>query len=315
MRIALITGASGQDGYYLREFLISKGYHVRCYTRGGDEDLESFIRSASWYDRIEIYNLAAQSHVGLSNTQGRYTFEANTQGPLKILETIKTFGIAHRCRVFQASSSEMYGHSEVPPPQNEGTPFNPTSMYGVSKLAAHMIMKHYRDVHGIFACSGILFNHESSRRGGEFVTQKIIQGLKSGCCIRLGNLEARRDWGHAKDYVEAMWLMLQQEHASDYVIATGTSHSVREFIEIAVKLLGKEITWESENNVGKIDGKVVVTVSKEFFRPQGTDDGVLVGDPSKLEKLGWKRKYDLKSIVEEMLFPDAEISQASSISI
>jgi GDPmannose 4,6-dehydratase len=309
MRVALITGASGQDGYYLQEFLKNKGYHVKCFPRGGD--LEAFIVDVLWYDRIEVYNLAAQSHVGQSNTDAKYTFEVNTGGILTILETVKKFGIRYKCRVFQASSSEMFGDVDESP-QDEKTLFNPTTMYGVSKLAAHLIVKNFRDVHGLFVCSGILFNHESPRRGERFVTQKIIQGLKSGTCINLGNLEARRDWGHAKDYVEAMWLMLQQRQPSDYVVATGTSHSVREFIQIAVTKLGKHITWESDNNVGKIDGRVVVKVSPEFFRPQYTH--VLLGNPTKLESLGWTRKYDIHSLIEEMLFPAEEKFQASSIS-
>jgi len=309
MRVAIITGSSGQDGYYLQRFLKDQGYHVKCFPRGGN--FEAFIQDLLWYNRIEIYNLAAQSNVGQSSIDATHTFEVNTGGILKILEAVKKFGIRYKCRVFQASSSEMFGNVDESP-QTENTSYNPTTMYGVSKLAAHWIIKNYRDVHGVFVCSGILFNHESPRRGEKFVTQKIIQGLKSGTCITLGNLEARRDWGHAKDYVEAMWLMLQQEQPSDYVVATGKSHSVREFIQIAVNKLGKQLIWESGNNIGKIDGKVMIQVSPEFCRPQDTN--VLLGNPTKLESLGWTRKYDIHSLIEDMLFPLEEISQVSNIS-
>ena len=309
MRVAIITGSSGQDGYYLQRFLKDQGYHVKCFPRGGN--FEAFIQDLLWYNRIEIYNLAAQSNVGQSSIDATHTFEVNTGGILKILEAVKKFGIRYKCRVFQASSSEMFGNVDESP-QTENTSYNPTTMYGVSKLAAHWIIKNYRDVHGVFVCSGILYNHESPRRGEKFVTQKIIQGLKSGTCITLGNLEARRDWGHAKDYVEAMWLMLQQEQPSDYVVATGKSHSVREFIQIAVNKLGKQLIWESGNNIGKIDGKVMIQVSPEFCRPQDTN--VLLGNPTKLESLGWTRKYDIHSLIEDMLFPLEEISQVSNIS-
>jgi len=309
MRVAIITGSSGQDGYYLQRFLKDQGYHVKCFPRGGN--FEAFIQDLLWYNRIEIYNLAAQSNVGQSSIDATHTFEVNTGGILKILEAVKKFGIRYKCRVFQASSSEMFGNVDESP-QTENTSYNPTTMYGVSKLAAHWIIKNYRDVHGVFVCSGILFNHESPRRGEKFVTQKIIQGLKSGTCITLGNLEARRDWGHAKDYVEAMWLMLQQEQPSDYVVATGKSHSVREFIQIAVNKLGKQLIWESGNNIGKIDGKVMIQVSPEFCRPQDTN--VLLGNPTKLESLGWTRKYDIHNLIEDMLFPLEEISQVSNIS-
>lgn len=309
MRVAIITGSSGQDGHYLHAFLKDKGYHVQCFPRDGH--FESYIRNVSWYNRIEVYNLAAQSHVGQSHMYPKRTFEVNTTGILAILEAIKNLGLVSKCRVFQASSSEMFGRVDASP-QDETTPFNPVNMYGVSKLAAHLIVKHFRDVHGVFACSGIMFNHESPRRGNAFVTQKIIQGLKAGTCITLGNLEAKRDWGHAKDYVEAMWLMLQQRHPSDYVVATGTSHSVRDFIHTAVEKLGKRIIWDAVGQVGTIDGRVAVKVSPEFFRSQDTH--VLIGDPTKMESLGWKRTYDIHSLIEEMLFPDEETSRASNSS-
>jgi GDPmannose 4,6-dehydratase len=206
----------------------------------------------------------------------------------------------NKCKIFQPSSSEMFGDTPENP-QNESTLFNPKSLYGVSKLAAHYLIKNYREMYGLYACSGIMFNHESPRRSNKFVTQKIIKGLKSGKCFSIGNLESRRDWGHAKDFVEAMWVALQQDKADDYVISTGTSYSVRDFIEIAVKIMGKEIMWsgEKENEIGMIDGEVVIKVSKEFYRPYTT--GLLMGDPSKIESLGWKRKFDLHGLIEDMI--------------
>jgi GDPmannose 4,6-dehydratase len=205
-----------------------------------------------------------------------------------------------KCRIYQASSSEMFGKVEEHP-QNESTVFNPQTLYGVSKVAAHCLIKNYREMYGLYACSGILYNHESPRRSDKFVTQKIIQGLKSGKCFEIGNLESRRDWGHARDYVEAMWIALQQDKPDDYVVATGKTHSVREFIEIAVNKMNKTITWsgENENEYGTIDGEVVVKVSKAFYRPY--DVGLLVGDSSKIEKLGWSRKYDMEDLIEDML--------------
>ena len=206
----------------------------------------------------------------------------------------------NKCKIFQPSSSEMFGDTPENP-QNESTLFNPKSLYGVSKLAAHYLIKNYREMYGLYASSGIMFNHESPRRSDKFVTQKIIKGLKSGKCFSIGNLESRRDWGHAKDYVKAMWVALQQDKADDYVISTGTSYSVRDFIEIAAKSMGNEIVWsgEKENEIGTINGEVAIKVSKEFYRPYTT--GLLVGDPSKIEKLGWTRKYDIHSLIEDMI--------------
>ena len=242
---------------------------------------------------LEIYNLAAQSHVG---THSKETFELNTIGLLNILEAVKQSG--RKCKIFQASSSET---------------LNPKSLYGVSKRSADLLVKQYRENHGLFVCSGILYNHESPRRPDTFVTQKIIKGLQSGEPLTLGNLDSRRDWGHAKDYVEAMWLMLQQETPDDYVVATGKTHSVREFIEIAVQKMGKKIVWsgKGEHGEGRVDGKVIVKVSEEFYRPN--DSHSLVGNPKKLESLGWVRKYTLPDIIEEMLFPPSESSPVSSI--
>lgn len=280
MKVAIITGANGQDGYYLQEFLKYKGYSVKCFNREDNILHYSNVRACiSGYDEVEIYNLAAQSYVG---THDKHTYELNTVGLLNILESVKELGLTHRCKVFQASSSETYG----------------TTLYGISKLSADLIAKYYRENHGVFVCSGILYNHESPRRKDTFVTQKIIQGLKSGEPFTLGNLEARRDWGHAKDYVEAMWLMLQQSVPDDYVVATGVTHSVREFIEITVHKMGKKIIW-SDHGEGLIDGKVIVKTSEVFYRPD--DPGVPPGDPSKIESLGWVRKYTLEDVIEEML--------------
>jgi len=297
MKVALITGASGQDGSYLHEFLKGKGYNIKCINRG--DDIRECVLDCIEYSHIEIYNLAAQSHVGESFKNATNTFQTNTETILFILETVKHLGIQHKCKIFQASSSEMLGE--------------PSSLYGISKLSAHLIAKYFREIHGMFVCSGILYNHESPRRKVTFVTQKIIQGLKSGECFTLGNIEARRDWGHAKDYVEAMWLMLQQEQPDDYVVATGKTHSVREFIEIAVHKMGKKIVWSGKglNGEGRIDGKVIIKVSEEFYRPDDTKP-IPMGDPSKLEAIGWSRKYTLPDIIEEMLFPLPEISQASN---
>ena len=293
MYAAIVTGADGQDGTYLRELLENKGYFVKCFGRKDDilnySNVCACVSECTDYDRIEIYNLAAQSHVG---THTKMTYEMNTSSLLNVLEAVKQLGLVEKCKIFQASSCEMLGE--------------PTSLYGISKLSAHLIAKYYRDVHGLFICSGILFNHESPRRKDTFVTQKIIKGLKSGECFTLGNIEARRDWGHAKDYVEAMWLMLQQERPDDYVVATGKSHSVREFIEIAVHKMGKKIVWSGKglNGEGRIDGKLVIKVSEEFYRPQ--DRNTPIGDPTKLESIGWSRKYTLHDLIEEMLFPPSE---------
>ena len=287
MKVALITGASGQDGSYLQELLQSKGYVIKCINR--NDDIREYILDCVEYSHVEIYNLVAQSHVGKSFKNATNTFQTNTENILLILETVKNLGIQHKCKIFQASSSEMLGE--------------PSSLYGISKLSAHLIAKHFRQNYGMFVCSGILYNHESPRRKDIFVTQKIIKGLKSGECFTLGNIDARRDWGHAKDYVEAMWLMLQQEEPDDYVVATGKTYSVREFIEIAVHKMGKKIVWSGKglNGEGRIDGKLIVKVSEEFYRPDDTKL-IPVADPSKLEAIGWLRKYTLDDIIEEMLY-------------
>ena len=299
-KVAIITGASGQDGYYLQEFLDKKGYIIRCVKR--DDNIREVLAQFKSHKRIEVYNLASQSHVGKSFEDMNETFEVNTQWITKILESIRALDMVQQCRIFQASSSEMFG-STSEKPQNEQTRFNPVTPYGISKLSAHLIVKYFRQTHNIFVCSGILYNHESPRRKDTFVTQKIIKGLKSGDCFTLGNIESRRDWGHAKDYVEAMWLILQQDTPDDYVVSTGKTHSVQDFINIATKIMGKTITWsgEGKDTYATIDDKVVVKVSEAYYRPN--DPNTLVGDPSKIESIGWSRKYSLEDVIRDMLFP------------
>lgn len=330
-RLGIVTGATGQDGSYLCEFLLENDYDVRCLIRRSSYPLErreigflqnprltiyegdildqpsihSILSDTEAYDRVEVYNLAAQSHVGSSFGCPKYTFEANTNGILNILETVRQQKLHAKYRVYQASTSEMFGKVQEMP-QTESTPFYPRSVYGVSKLAAHWLVKNYRESYGIYACSGILFNHESSRRGQCFVTQKVVTSLKKIFegqmdCLYLGNLDAKRDWGHAKDYIKAMWLMMQQDVPDDYVVATGISHSVREFVEMTLNKMGKDVRWEGEadNEVGWVDGKIVVRVSPEFYRPCEVD--ILVGDADKIKKIGWKREYDIHSLIEEMI--------------
>jgi len=298
MKVAIISGYNGQDGTYLKKILNEKGYKLKFIHEVLNEKLiRETIQSCSEYDVIEIYNLAAQSHVNISTVS---TFEVNTMGILNILEAVRALKFEKKCKIFQASSSEIFGLvNEIP--QDENTPYNPTSLYGISKLSAHLLAKYYRDVYKMYVCSGILYNHESPLRKDTFVTQKIIKGLKTGTCITMGNIFSRRDWGHAEDYVEAMWLILQQSNPSDYVVATGVAHSVRDFIEITANKLGKKIIWsgKGENGIGSIDGKESIKVSSEFYRP--TDVNTLVGNPSKLESIGWKRKYDIHDIIEDML--------------
>ncbi len=293
-KVAIVTGASGQDGSYLCELLREKGYHVRPFI--GDivdgSNIRTLLALCKPYARIEIYNLAAKYHIGTPLE----TLQVNTIGILTLLEAVKDMNMGDKCKIFQASSSEIFGNTTIIP-QTETTPFQPRSVYGISKMAGHALIKQYREMYGLYACSGILYNHESPRRGNIYVTQKIIKGLQSGNCFQIGNIESRRDWGHAKDYVEAMWLMLQQDKPDDYIIATGQTHSVREFIDIAVSMMGKQITWSGGE--GMIDGVVAVNVSKELYRPN--DGNTLVGDPSKIESIGWVRKYTLLDIIKEMI--------------
>ena len=338
MKTALITGITGQDGSYLAELLLEKNYKVHGLIRrnstsdGTDRinhllklptitlhygDMTDFACLAQLIKDIqpdEIYNLAAQSHVKVSFSNALYTADANGLGTLRILEAIKLLGLEKTTRFYQAATSEMFGEVQSIP-QREDTSFYPRSPYGVAKLYAHWITKNYREAYGIFACSGILFNHESPRRGETFVTRKITKTLaeirngKRIVPLELGNLDAKRDWGHAKDYVEAMWLMLQQEEPEDFVIATGQQHTVREFVDAAFDYMGYSIEWVGEGlkEVAKDygTGEVLVTINPEFYRPAEVDS--LVGDCTKAkEKLGWKHNYSFTQLVEEMCKYDLE---------
>ena len=338
MKTALITGITGQDGSYLAELLLEKNYKVHGLIRrnstsdGTDRinhllklptitlhygDMTDFACIAQLIKDIqpdEIYNLAAQSHVKVSFSNALYTADANGLGTLRILEAIKLLGLEKTTRFYQAATSEMFGEVQSIP-QREDTPFYPRSPYGVAKLYAHWITKNYREAYGMFACSGILFNHESPRRGETFVTRKITKTLaeirngKRIIPLELGNLDAKRDWGHAKDYVEAMWLMLQQEEPEDFVIATGQQHTVREFVDAAFDYMGYSIEWVGEGlkEVAKDygTGEVLVTINPEFYRPAEVDS--LVGDCTKAkEKLGWKHNYSFTQLVEEMCKYDLE---------
>ena len=338
MKTALITGITGQDGSYLAEFLLEKNYRVHGLIRrnstsdGTDRinhllklptitlhygDMTDFACLAALIKEVqpdEIYNLAAQSHVKVSFSNALYTADANGLGTLRILETIKLLGMEKTTRFYQAATSEMFGEVQSIP-QREDTPFYPRSPYGVAKLYSHWITKNYREAHKIFACSGILFNHESPRRGETFVTRKITKTLaeirngKRIVPLELGNLDAKRDWGHAKDYVEAMWLMLQQEEPEDFVIATGQQHTVREFVDAAFDYMGYTIEWVGEGlkEVAKdyATGEVLVTINPEFYRPAEVDS--LVGDCTKAkETLGWKHNYSFTQLVEEMCKYDLE---------
>jgi GDPmannose 4,6-dehydratase len=336
---ALITGITGQDGAYLAEFLLSKGYEVhgikrRCSLFNTDRidhlyrdpheeglpltlhhgdltDSSSLLRIIKLVEPDEIYNLAAQSHVAVSFEEPEYTANADALGTLRLLEAIRILGLQNRTRFYQASTSELYGLvREVP--QKETTPFYPRSPYAAAKLYAYWITVNYREAYGLFACNGILFNHESPIRGETFVTRKITRGLariKLGMQNRLylGNLDAKRDWGHARDYVEMQWLMLQQDEPDDYVIATGEQHSVREFVELAACELGIQIRWQGtgidEKGIDENTGRIIVEVDPRYFRP--TEVHTLLGDPSKAKsKLGWQPKTSFSDLVKEMVRED-----------
>ena len=330
MKRALITGVNGQDGSYLAELLLEKGYKVYGLMRrkssvdyGNVEhikdkiefiyadmaDVVSLTNAMRISQADEVYNLAAQSFVGTSWEQPVATAEIDGIGALNMLEAIRM--IKPNAKFYQASTSEMYGLVQAIP-QNEDTPFYPRSPYGVAKLYGHWITKNYRESYDMYACSGILFNHESERRGKEFVTRKItdaVARIKLGVqdILELGNLDAKRDWGHAKDYVRAMWLMLQQDEADDYVIATNETRTVREFVERTFMYVGIEIIWEGSevNEIGKdkATGKTVVKINPDFFRPAEVD--ILIGDPNKAEtKLGWKREIPFVELVERMIKND-----------
>lgn len=329
-KVALITGITGQDGSYLAELLLSKGYEVHGVIRrsssintgridhiysnpdlhlhyGDVTDSLSIMNILKKHEPSEIYNLAAQSHVKVSFETPEYTAMVDGLGTLRILEAVRLLNLEKKTKIYQASTSELYGLvQEIP--QKETTPFYPRSPYGVAKLYAYWIVKNYRESYDMFACSGILFNHESPRRGHNFVTKKIVNGLEaisSGRqgCLYLGNLNAKRDWGHAKDYVEAMWLMLQQETPGDFVISTGEQYSVKEFVERCAPYFALKICWEGEglNEVGinEHTGKVVVRVDEKYFRPAEVE--TLLGDSSKARSvLGWTPKHSFDDLVEDM---------------
>lgn len=348
MKKALITGITGQDGAYLAELLLSKGYEVHGIKRrsslintqridhlyedlhedgvkfilhyGDLSDSTNIIRIIQEVQPDEIYNLGAMSHVKVSFDEPEYTAQVDGIGTLRILEAVRLLGLNKKTKIYQASTSELYGLvQEVP--QSETTPFYPRSPYAVAKLYAYWITVNYREAYNMFAVNGILFNHESPLRGETFVTRKITRAVSQIALgqqeqLYLGNLDAQRDWGHAKDYVEAMWLILQQEVPEDFVIATGVTTRVREFVRMAFAYLGIEIGFEGEgvNEVGKVIacqnpeyqveiGKVVVSVDERYFRP--TEVELLIGDPAKCQaKLGWSPKYDLKGLVDDMMQSD-----------
>jgi|EP00670_Eutreptiella_braarudii_P001770 GDPmannose 4,6-dehydratase len=336
-KVALITGITGQDGSYLAEFLLEKGYTVHGIIRrsssfntgriehlyynknmklhyGDMTDGTNLMSILAEAQPSEIYNLAAQSHVKVSFEMPEYTAGADGVGVLKILDAIRAAGMTDEVRFYQASTSELYGEvQEIP--QKETTPFYPRSPYAVAKLYGYWITVNYREAYGMYACNGILFNHESPRRGVTFVTRKIARGvarISKGLDkdIRLGNLNALRDWGHAKDYVEGMWLMLQQDKPDDFVLATGEQHSVREFCDICFKFIGIDVVWKGEgvNEIGvdsKDESRVLVRVDERYFRP--TEVETLLGDPTKAKSaLGWKHKYSFKQLVDEMM--EAELA-------
>ena len=317
MKKALITGITGQDGSYLAEFLLDKGYEVHGLVRrtstsnteridhllaenkitlhlGDMADAASIIRIVAEVRPDEIYNLAAQSHVALSFDAPEYAGDIDALGTLRVLEAVRILGLTDTCRVYQASTSELFGQVEEVP-QRETTPFHPFSPYAVAKQYGFWMVKEYRDAYGMYACNGILFNHESERRGENFVTRKITLAAGRIACglqdkLYLGNMDSLRDWGYARDYVECMWLMLQQDKPQDFVIATGVQHTVREFTELAFHYVGIDLEWRGsgvdEKGVDKATGKVLVEVSPAFYRP--TDVVNLLGDPTKAKtELGW----------------------------
>ncbi|MDH3647255.1 MAG: GDP-mannose 4,6-dehydratase [Gammaproteobacteria bacterium] len=352
MKKALITGVTGQDGAYLAEFLLAKGYEVHGIKRrassfnteridhlyqdphvqdrrfilhyGDMTDSSSLTRVIKQVQPDEIYNLAAQSHVAVSFEEPEYTADSDGMGALRILEAIRILGMGERIRFYQASTSELYG-KVLETPQSETTPFYPRSPYAVAKLYAYWITVNYREAYGLYACNGILFNHESPKRGETFVTRKITRGLARIAhgldeCLWLGNLDAKRDWGHARDYIEVMWLMLQQDKAEDYVIATGHQYSVRDFVNAAAQELNLQLEWRgsgidehavvaAQNEyVGFKAGETIVRVEPRYFRPTEVDS--LLGDATKArEKLGWKPRISFDELVTDMVRGDLELAR------
>lgn len=341
-KVALITGITGQDGAYLTEFLLKKGYTVHGIRRrsslfntqridhlyrdphepntklilhyGDMTDSSSLLRAVEASQPDEVYNLAAQSHVAVSFEQPEYTANSDAIGTLRMLEAIRIAGLTDKTRFYQASTSELYGLVQETP-QSERTPFYPRSPYAVAKLYGYWITVNYREAYGMYACNGILFNHESPIRGETFVTRKITRGLariKLGLqkCLYMGNLDAKRDWGHAKDYVEMQWLMLQQSIPEDFVIATGLQYSVRDFISEAAKYLGMNVEWRGQgvNEKGFLqDGRCVVSVDPGYFRPAEVE--TLLGNPQKAaDKLGWKPKITFEQLVREMVESDLKLA-------
>ena len=346
-KVALITGITGQDGAYLSEFLLSKGYivhgikrrtslintdridhlyqdrhekGVRFFLHHGDmTDSSSLIRIIQQTQPDEIYNLAAQSHVAVSFEEPEYTANSDALGVLRLLEPIRILGLEQKTRFYQASTSELYGLVQETP-QKENTPFYPRSPYAVAKLYGYWIVVNYREAYGLYACNGILFNHESPVRGETFVTRKITRALtriKLGLqdCLYLGNLDAKRDWGHARDYVEMQWLMLQQDKPEDFVIATGVQYSVRDFVNAAAQELGIQITWRGQGaeEMGFDNlGKCIVAVDPRYFRP--TEVETLLGDPAKAKnKLGWTPKISFNSLVAEMVRADLNTAERDEL--
>ena len=346
MKKALITGVTGQDGAYLAEFLLKKGYEVHGIKRrtslintdridhlyqdphtkdrhfilhhGDLTDSSSLTRIIQHVQPDEIYNLAAQSHVAVSFEEPEYTANSDALGTLRILEAIRILGLERKTRFYQASTSELYGMvQEIP--QKETTPFYPRSPYAVAKLYAYWITINYREAYGMYACNGILFNHESPIRGETFVTRKITRALariKLGLQdqLYLGNLDAKRDWGHARDYVEMQWLMLQQEHPEDFVIATGEQHAVRDFVNAAATELSMTISWRGKgvDEVGSVGGKSIVKVDPRYFRP--TEVETLLGDASKArKKLGWTPKISFEELVTEMVREDLKSAERDEL--
>jgi GDPmannose 4,6-dehydratase len=346
-KVALITGVTGQDGSYLAEFLLGKRYVVHGIKRrsssfntdridhlykdphvkdrkfilhyGDMTDSSSLIRIIQEVQPDEIYNLAAQSHVAVSFQEPEYTANSDALGPLRVLEAVRILGLEKKTRFYQASTSELYGLvQEIP--QKETTPFYPRSPYAVAKMYAYWITVNYREAYGMYACNGILFNHESPVRGETFVTRKITRALariKLGLqdCLYLGNLEALRDWGHAKDYIEMQWLMLQQDQPEDYVIATGVQYSVRDFVNAAAVELGIQIRWEGSGESEKgydATGKCIIAVDPRYFRPAEVE--TLLGDPSKAkEKLGWEPKISFSELVAEMVREDLRSAERDEL--